>query len=93
MDGINNNDSLEIANKRMERAMERLEKSVEAFSEQGLVLSKLQNDVALLSQQKNEYAIKYNQVAKREKKLDKTASEVSLRLVDAMETIKSVLVK
>ncbi len=93
MDDINNNDSLEIANKRMERAMERLEKSVEAFSEQGLVLSKLQNDVTLLSQQKNEYAIKYDQVAKREKKLDKTASEVSLRLVDAMETIKSVLVK
>ena len=93
MDEMDNTDSLEITSMRMERALARLEKSATAVTEQREIISKLQNDVAHLSMQNNEYAIKFDRSARREKKLDAGAEQVSHSLVDAMETIRSVLVK
>ncbi len=84
---------LEAATKRIEAALMRIERAADAFAEQGEIIAKLQNDIVQLSLQKNELASKFEQSHLREKKLDAGAEEVSRRLIGAMETIKSVLVK
>ncbi len=93
MNDIDIADSLEAATMRMDRALERLEKTTSAIHEQSGIISKLQKDVESLSQQNNNYASNFERLSKREKKLAAGAKEVSERLVNAMEEIKSVLVK
>ena len=93
MDEIKSADSLEVASERMDRAIARLEKNISLLGEKGRVISDLQGEVERLSKQNNVLASDYERSSTREKNLDQSADEVSRRLVTAMETIKTVLVK
>ena len=93
MDEIKSADSLEVASERMDRAIARLEENIGSLGEKGRIISDLQSEVERLSMQNNILASDYERSSIREKKLDQGAGEVSRRLVSAMETIKTVLVK
>ena len=93
MDEIDSTDKLQAASLRVDKALKRLEETVNSFGEQAKVISKLQSDVVRLNLQKSELASNFEHSLKKQQKLDKAASEVSLELIGAIKTIKSVLVK
>ncbi len=93
MEETNSENSIEVASIRLDRAMANLEAVVNHNIDQNKIISQLQGEIESLAFQKTKLSSDLDRSSIREKKLDKSASEVSKRLVDAMETIKSVLVK
>ncbi len=93
MEETNSENSIEVASIRLDHAMANLEAVVSHNLDQNKIISQLQGKIENLSLQKTKLSSDLEKSSIREKKLDKSASEVSKRLVDAMETIKSVLVK
>jgi len=84
--------SIKVASTRLDRAMARLEAIAKVQSDQSKIIRSLQGDVENLSHQNAKIGADLERSKRRENKLDKSASEVSKRLVKTMETIKSVLV-
>ncbi len=93
MNEINNTDNIEIASIRLERAMTNLEAVVNHKSDQNKIITNLQSENEKNTLQTSKLKADYENVARRERKLDKSTAEVSKRIVDVMETIKSVLAK
>ena len=86
-------DSYEIASERFERALARLDTSVTALGDRGHLVSDLQTEVEKLSTQRTQLMSELDRATAKAGTLEESAAEVSRRLIDAMETVKSVLAK
>ncbi|VAW21312.1 hypothetical protein MNBD_ALPHA11-2372 [hydrothermal vent metagenome] len=79
------------AAQRVEQALSGLESSLRSLNGRVRSLSRIESDVAKIEMERAKLASELGAVSVRAKKLDKGASEVSRRLVSAMEEVKSVL--
>lgn len=78
---------------RLERALGRLEASVRGLNSRVRAHARIEMDTQRLMQERARLASDLDKVSARAKRLDDGAHEVSRRLVDAMETVREVLVK
>jgi len=78
---------------RLDRAMARLEASVRGLHGRMRSLSRIEADTQQLMRERTRLAQDLDKVSAKAKRLDDSAHEVSRRLVDAMETVRSVLQK
>ncbi len=89
----NSENKVEVASTRLDKAIDNLEAVISQNIDQDKIIFKLQNEIENLLLQKSKLSSDLIRSTQKEKILDKSADEVSKQLVDAMETIKSVLVK
>jgi len=80
-----------MAEQRVEQALNRLESSLRSLNGRVRSIARIENDVAQLEKERAMLASELGVVSGRAKKLDQGASEVSRRLVNAMEEVRSVL--
>jgi Domain of unknown function (DUF4164) len=93
MNEIASGDSYEVASERLERSLARLESGVRLLGERARSLSAVENEARQLAADRARLNGELERTRERADILDDSAAEVSLRLVDAMETVKSVLSK
>jgi len=93
MNDTSSADSYEVASERLERAMSRLEIGVSSLGERAHAISDLRSEVDKLSTHRTKLASQLDRATDKANTLDESAAEVSRRLIDAMETVKSVLAK
>ena len=86
-------DSYEVASERLERALVRLDAGTTALAERAHVLSDLRREVETLSAERTRLSTALDRTTVKADTLNESAEEVSRRLIDAMETVKSVLAK
>ncbi|MFC3703664.1 DUF4164 family protein [Devosia honganensis] len=86
-------DELASAAARFDRAMERLEDSVRELGARIQRHQRIEVDTQRLVHERARLATELDKTAARAKRLDDSAHEVSRRLVEAMETVRSVLAK
>ena len=83
----------EGANARLDRALQRLDASVRSLNGRMRSHSRIEADTQKLVGERAKYAQELDKMSAKAKRLDDSAQEVSRRLVDAMETVRSVLAK
>jgi predicted nucleic acid-binding Zn-ribbon protein len=83
--------AFEQAAERLDRAVMRLEQSVVNARGRLAALDSAEADVRRLSSERTRLAAELDRAQSRARRLDDKASEVSRRLVDAMEGVKTVL--
>jgi uncharacterized UPF0160 family protein len=88
-----NDDMTEDAAARFERAIARLESSVRSLNGRVRAHARIEADTQKLIAERQRYAMELDKQSARAKRLDDSAAEVSRRLVEAMETVRSVLAK
>ena len=81
------------ATARFDRAMARLEQSVRDLNGRIQRQQRIEVDTQRLVHERSRLATELDKSAARAKRLDDGAHEVSRRLVEAMETVRSVLAK
>lgn len=86
-------DGLNAATARFDRAMMRLEHSVKDLGTRLRQHNRIEVDTQRLVHERARLATELDKTAARAKRLDDSAHDVSRRLVDAMETVRSVLAK
>lgn len=93
MDETSSGDSYEVASERLERAIARLDVSVAGLGNKARTVSELQQKLLRLESERDRSVVDLSRASARVETLDQSAAEVSNRLIDAMETVKSVLAK
>jgi len=93
MDDVTSSDSVAAAAERLDRALARLTNSVSVLGEGARAVSTVSREREQLAAERGRLAGELENATHRAERLDKSAAEVSRRLVDAMESVKSVLVK
>lgn len=78
---------------RFDRAISRLEASVRSLNGRIRAHARIEADTQKLLAERQRYAMELDKQSARAKRLDDSAHEVSRRLVEAMETVRSVLAK
>jgi hypothetical protein len=78
---------------RFDKALNRLEASVRALNGRVRAHARIELDTQKLIGERAKLASDLDKANSRAKRLDDSASEVSRRLVDAMETVRQVLAK
>ena len=91
MSEIQNSDGYNLAAERVERALFRLDASLRGLNGRVRSISRIETDVKRLEDDRAAMASELHRTSVKAKKLDATASDVSRRLVSAMETVKTVL--
>jgi methyl-accepting chemotaxis protein len=86
-------DSLAAAAQRFDTAMARLDQSLQDMTGRMQRLKRIEVDTQRLVQERARLATELDKTSARAKRLDDSAHEVSRRLVEAMETVRSVLAK
>ncbi|MCS6760644.1 MAG: DUF4164 domain-containing protein [Candidatus Devosia symbiotica] len=86
-------DGLTAANARFDRALARLDQSVQDLSTRMRQHNRMEVDIQRLVHERARLATELDKSAARAKRLDDSAHDVSCRLVEAMETVRSVLAK
>lgn len=86
-------DGVVSATARFDRAMARLDQSVRDLSSRIQRQQRIEVDTQRLVHERSRLATELDKAAARAKRLDDGAHEVSRRLVEAMETVRSVLAK
>jgi methyl-accepting chemotaxis protein len=86
-------DGLAAAAKRFDAAMARLDQSLQDMTGRMQRLKRIEVDTQRLVQERARLATELDKTSARAKRLDDSAHEVSRRLVEAMETVRSVLAK
>mgnify|MGYP000480292969 FL=1 len=86
-------DDLTAANARFDRAMARLSQSVQNLGTRMRQHNRMEVDTQRLVTERARLATELDKAAARAKRLDDSAHDVSRRLVEAMETVRSVLAK
>lgn len=84
-------ESYDAASGRLEKALARLEASVRSLNGRTRALARIEADTQKLVAERSRLASELDRATIRARRLDESASEVSRRLVDAMETVKSVM--
>lgn len=82
----------DAAQQRLDRALGRLETSIRSLNARVGVLSQLESENQRLASDRARLAGELDRTLARSRRLDESAAEVSRRLVDAMETVKTVLI-
>ncbi len=78
---------------RLDRALARLEASVRSLNGRVRTHARIEADTQKLIGERTRYQSELEKVSARAKRLDESAQEVSRRLVDAMETVRHVLAR
>lgn len=91
MAGTQSKMSVENAAARLDRAMEALETSVANLAGRMRTLSRAEDEAQRLSTDRARLASELDRTSARAERLDEVAGDVSRRLVDAMENVRSVL--
>lgn len=86
-------DGYEAASARLDRALGRLEASVRSLNGRMRAQARIEVDMNKLVSERSRLASDLDKVSARARKLDEGAHEVSVRLVEAMETVRAVLAK
>ena len=86
-------DGLAAAAARFDRAMARLDQSLADLTGRIQRMKRIEVDTQRLVQERARLATELDKTSARAKRLDDSAHEVSRRLVEAMETVRSVLAK
>ena len=86
-------DGLAAAAKRFDSAIARLDQSLQDMTGRLQRLKRIEVDTQRLVQERARLATELDKTSARAKRLDDSAHEVSRRLVEAMETVRSVLAK
>lgn len=86
-------DGLAAAAKRFDSAMARLDQSLQDMTGRMQRLKRIEVDTQRLVQERARLATELDKTSARAKRLDDSAHDVSRRLVEAMETVRSVLAK
>lgn len=81
----------EAAHTRVETALSQLDASLRSLNGRVRSISRIETDVAALEKDRAALVNELGRVSGQVKKLDKGAAEVSRRLVNAMEDVRSVL--
>ena len=81
----------EAAQLRVKTALDQLDASLRSLNGRIRSISRIETDVAALEKDRAALVNELGRVTGQAKKLDKGAAEVSRRLVNAMEDVKSVL--
>jgi ABC-type transporter Mla subunit MlaD len=92
-DGNSLEDGYEGASARLDRALGRLEASVRSLNGRMRAHSRIEADTQKLMSERAKFSSELDKANARAKRLDDSASEVSRRLVDAMEAVREVLAK
>lgn len=86
-------DSLAAAAGRFDMALARLDQSLQDLINRLQRTKRIEVDTQRLVQERARLATELDKTSARAKRLDDSAHDVSRRLVDAMETVRSVLAK
>jgi len=86
-------EGFESAGARLERALGRLDASVRSLNSRMRVLNRIEADAHKLMGERARLASDLDKVSAKAKRLDDSAHEVSIRLVEAMEAVRDVLSK
>lgn len=86
-------DGLAAAAQRFDSAMSRLDQSLADLTGRMQRLKRIEVDTQRLVQERARLATELDKTSARAKRLDDSAHDVSRRLVEAMETVRSVLAK
>jgi methyl-accepting chemotaxis protein len=86
-------DGLALATARFDRAMERLNASLRDLNARVQRQERIEVDTQRLVHERARLATELDKTAARAKRLDDAAHDVSRRLVEAMENVRSVLAK
>ena len=86
-----NSEGYNLAAERVERALARLEASLRGLNSRVRSIARIELEVKRLEDDRAALADELSRTNSKAKKLDATASDVSRRLVNAMETVKTVL--
>tara|TARA_R110002124_G_scaffold114535_14_gene269312 strand:+ start:3265 stop:3552 length:288 start_codon:yes stop_codon:yes gene_type:complete len=86
-------DGLTAASARFDRALARLNQSVQDLGTRMRQHNRMEVDTQRLVHERARLATELDKSAARAKRLDDSAHDVSRRLVEAMETVRSVLAK
>ena len=86
-------DSLAAAAGRFDMALARLDQSLQDLTNRLQRTKRIEVDTLRLVQERARLATELDKTSARAKRLDDSAHDVSRRLVDAMETVRSVLAK
>jgi len=86
-------DSLAAAAGRFDMALTRLDQSLQDLTNRLQRTKRIEVDTQRLVQERARLATELDKTSARAKRLDDSAHDVSRRLVDAMETVRSVLAK
>jgi hypothetical protein len=84
-------EGLDAASARLDQALSRLEASVRTLNGRMRTRARIELDTQKLVNERAKLAGELDRVNARARRLDESASEVSRRLVDAMETVRQVL--
>ena len=86
-------DSLAASARRFDVALARLDQSLQDLTNRLQRSKRIEVDTQRLVQERARLATELDKTSARAKRLDDSAHDVSRRLVDAMETVRSVLAK
>ena len=86
-------DTYEAAAERLDRAFLRLEASVRSLNGRMRAHARIEADTQRLISERARFAADLDKMSAKAKRLDEGAGEVARRLVDAMETVRDVLVR
>lgn len=86
-------DGYEGASARLDRALGRLEASVRSLNGRMRAQARIDGDMQKLMSERARLATDLDRVSAKARRLDDSAHEVSVRLVEAMETVRAVLAK
>jgi len=86
-------DGLAAATARFDAAMARLDQSLQDLTGRMQRMKRIEVDTQRLVQERARLATELDKTSARAKRLDDSAHDVSRRLVEAMETVRSVLAK
>lgn len=92
-DDSNSSDGYAACEKRLDDAMSRLEGAVKAMESKTQSVAALQQNRQALTQERDKLSSELKRSTHHAAGLDSAAADVSRRLVDAMETVKTVLAK
>lgn len=93
MNDINSADSYQAASDRLDRALSRMENAAGLLGERAQSLETVMHEHQQLQTDKSRLVSELAKVSAKAERLDNSADQVSRRLVDAMETVKTVLAK
>jgi len=93
MGEMSSSDNYEVASERLERALARLETGVMRLGERSRSFGASEQERQQLRVDRNRLSGELERAQQKVARLDDGAAQVSRRLVDAMETVKSVLAK
>ncbi|MEQ1769720.1 MAG: DUF4164 family protein [Devosia sp.] len=85
--------SMATASARLDRAFARFDSSLQDFGARLTRQQRSEAELQRLYSERARFAADLDKASARAKRLDESAGEVARRLVEAMETVRSVLVK